>query len=351
MVIMDAQSNHSFVSVRFLNGFDGNQVQWNEAAKRIEITRNDVHISMTLGQKTANIKDHSIPLQDAPFKDNGSVYVPLQPISKEFGYQLEWLKESNAVKVSSNSSFSVLPVVTRSAGKQEGCPIISEKKTFKVGGRSFSVQMITISLMNPKVQMDVVLAGNKPGMVEDLSSIAKRSSAAVAINGTFFDAYTSGSYKAPYGYIMSKGDIKMSSSGDQRVIFTYDENQFVRLIAGSDFQDKHGQGLIEGGLQAGPRLVVDGKVSLNVKKEGFKDPKILTGGGARSALGITKDHKLILLTTGGATIPQLAEIMRQTGAYQAMNLDGGASSGLYYNGKYLTTPGRKISNALVIKVQ
>lgn len=31
-----------------------------------------------------------------------------------------------------------------------------------------------------------------------------------------------------------------------------------------------------------------------------------------------------------------------------MNLDGGASSGLYYNGKYLTAPGRKISNALIV---
>jgi hypothetical protein len=33
-----------------------------------------------------------------------------------------------------------------------------------------------------------------------------------------------------------------------------------------------------------------------------------------------------------------------------MSLDGGASSGLYYNGQYLTHPGRNLSNALVVKV-
>ncbi|MWV47043.1 copper amine oxidase [Paenibacillus sp. HJL G12] len=351
MVILDAKSNHSFVSVRFLNGFDGNQVVWNEASKQIAITHGSVHIAMTLGQKAASVNEQALVLQDAPFRDNGSIYVPLQILSKELGYQLQWLKESNAVKISASESSSLLPVVTRTAGQNLSKPVISEKKTFKVSGRAFNVQMVTVSLMHPQVQMDVVLAGNTPGKVEDLSSIAKRSGATVAMNGTFFDAYTSGSYKAPYGYILSKGDIKMASSGDKRVIFTYDENQLASLIAGADFQSKYSQGLIEGGLQAGPRLLVDGKVSLNVKQEGFKDPKILTGGGARSALGITKDHKLILLTTGGATIPQLAEIMRQAGAYQAMNLDGGASSGLYYNGKYLTTPGRKISNAIVIKVQ
>jgi len=31
-----------------------------------------------------------------------------------------------------------------------------------------------------------------------------------------------------------------------------------------------------------------------------------------------------------------------------MNIDGGASSGLYYKGKMLTTPGRDLSNALVV---
>ena len=31
-----------------------------------------------------------------------------------------------------------------------------------------------------------------------------------------------------------------------------------------------------------------------------------------------------------------------------MNLDGGASSGLYYNGEYITRTGRQISNALIV---
>ncbi|HWO55900.1 MAG TPA: phosphodiester glycosidase family protein [Paenibacillus cookii] len=351
VVVMDAKTSHSFLPVRFLNGFDGNQILWNDAAKRLEITHGSTKIAMTLGQKTADVNGRSVSLQDAPYRDNGVVYVPAQLVSQELGYKLAWLKDSNAVTIAANGSSEVLPVVIRNNGKAEAKPVVSEKKTFKIGSRSIAAQTVTVDLMNPKVHLDVVLAGNTPGKVEALGSIAKRSGAAVAINGTFFDAYTNGSYKAPYGYILSKGAIKMASPGDKRVIFAYDKNQLPSLISGLSFKTAYDQGRIEGGLQAGPRLLLNGKVSLNVKQEGFKDPKILTGGGARSALGITKDHKLILLTTGGATIPQLAEIMRQAGAYQAMNLDGGASSGLYYNGKYLTAPGRLISNALVVKVQ
>ena len=54
------------------------------------------------------------------------------------------------------------------------------------------------------------------------------------------------------------------------------------MIPGLDFKSVYDAGHMEGALQAGPRLLTDGKVTLDVKKEGFKDPKILTGGGARA---------------------------------------------------------------------
>lgn len=62
---------------------------------------------------------------------------------------------------------------------------------------------------------------------------------------------------------------------------------------------------------------------------------------------MTKDGYVIIITVLSATINQLAQIMYELGCYNAMNLDGGASSGLYYNGQYLTKPGRDLSNALI----
>lgn len=351
VVLIDAKSGKSFVPLSFLKGFAGASVQWTEANKQIDITDGEKQLTLFVG-KTAAQKDRApVTISDAPFSENGTTYIPLQFISEALGYSLEWSKNPSAVSISRDNTNASLPAITRGSVTNGAAPIVSARKTFKVGSKSISAQMVTISLMHPKIKLDVVLAGDTAGKVENLSSIAKRSKATVAINGTFFDAYTKDSYKAPYGYIVSNGELRMKASGDKRTIFTYDNNLLADLIPGADFNEHFNQGSIQGALQAGPRLLVDGKVSLDVKAEGFKDPKILTGGGARSALGLTRDHKLILLTTSGATIPQLAEMMKQAGAYQAMNLDGGASSGLYYNGKYLTTPGRQISNALVVKYQ
>lgn len=98
---------------------------------------------------------------------------------------------------------------------------------------------------------------------------------------------------------------------------------------------------------AGPRLVKDGKLSLAPEAEGFTEHKILTNAAARSGIAVMSDGSVLLATVPAATMKQWADIMKKLGAKQAMNLDGGASSGLYAGSKMLTTPGRNLSNTLV----
>lgn len=102
---------------------------------------------------------------------------------------------------------------------------------------------------------------------------------------------------------------------------------------------------------AGPRLVLEGKAALKAAEEGFTEAKILTSPAGRSGIFVKKDGTVVLATVSGATMQQWAEIMVKLGAWQGMNLDGGASSGLYANGKAVTQPGRLISNALLFGPQ
>ncbi len=343
---LNTETNSTFVPIRFLSEYAGAKITWTAADKRIDISKGKDSIVLYVGRTQAMINGEQQKLSAAPFEEDGSTYVPLRFVSQALSVQLAWQADTSSVSVTAGSKQTRLPVIKRGAMSP---PVTSQVKSFKVGSKSFSVRVMTVNLMHPKVQLDVALAHDTIGKVEELSSMAKRSNAKLAINGTFFDAYTKDSYKTPYGWIIQGGKIKKDSSGDRKTVFAYDKNNLTELIAGVDFPDRYQQGGIEGALQVGPRLVVNGKVQLNVEAEGFRDPKILTGGGARSALGITSNHELLLVTSGGATIPQMAEIMKQAGAYQAMNLDGGASSGLYYNGSYLTKPGRELSNALLVK--
>ena len=101
-------------------------------------------------------------------------------------------------------------------------------------------------------------------------------------------------------------------------------------------------------ISAGPFLVNNGVVITDYISQGYKESKITTDANQRSALGITKDNKLILVTGSNLTMNQLAHIMKSLNCDKAMNLDGGASSGLYAKGKMITTPGRKLNTVLMI---
>lgn len=103
-------------------------------------------------------------------------------------------------------------------------------------------------------------------------------------------------------------------------------------------------------VSAGPTLLKNGKVVADSEEEGFKNSKIVNKKGQRSFIGVKKDQTLVMGTVPNVTIKELAEIVKKLGLVDAINLDGGASSGLYYEGKYLHEPGRDICNALVFSV-
>ncbi len=92
-------------------------------------------------------------------------------------------------------------------------------------------------------------------------------------------------------------------------------------------------------VHAWPKLIEGGKV---VEKDGADAKRA-----ARSGIGITKDGRVVMVTTGSATHGEVAELLRAKGAVEAMGLDGGASAGIYSQGVQLFTPGRNLSNVLL----
>lgn len=98
-------------------------------------------------------------------------------------------------------------------------------------------------------------------------------------------------------------------------------------------------------LSAGPSLIINGQKTGDPAKESFTEAKILTQSAQRSFIGVNAQGVVTIGTTT-ATVSQLKSMVQEMGLVSAMCLDGGASSGLYYNGTYLTSPGRSLSNSI-----
>ncbi|RJG25610.1 phosphodiester glycosidase family protein [Paenibacillus thiaminolyticus] len=345
---MDTAANRTYVPIRYLSEQLKYQVKWDKAAQRIDVRADEDTLSLTVGSKKAQVNGAVKQMDAAPFVEGGTTYVPIRFVGEAMKLQFKWDKAASALVFDTAKGKQKLPVVSMERLNRAVAPMEQKQKTFTVGKKRMSASIVEIDLLHPKIRLDVAVAGGKIGSVDSLKHMADTSKAAVAMNGTFFDAYTKTSYKAPYGHIVKKGELVHPSPADRRTVLLFTKDNEVEFVQGKEFPQRFEEGDVEGALQAGPRLVTNGQVSVDPVPEGFNDPKILTNSGARSAVGVTSDHKLILLTTSGATIPELAQMMKQAGAQQAMNLDGGASSGLYYKGKYITSPGREISNALLV---
>jgi len=109
-------------------------------------------------------------------------------------------------------------------------------------------------------------------------------------------------------------------------------------------------------ISGGPYLVRENQVYIDVTAEKLNS---VSGRNPRTAIGYTQDGKFIMVTVDGReensvgmTLSELAYFMKSIGCYNAMNLDGGGSSVMYFNGMTVNKPsvrgGIPLSNALVI---
>lgn len=93
----------------------------------------------------------------------------------------------------------------------------------------------------------------------------------------------------------------------------------------------------------GPGLMYDGQ---NVTETFPLDDKQRTVKGARGAVGFKGDD-MYLIIASGATVIDLGAIVQTMGMQYAINLDGGGTSALWYDGSYKVGPGRNMPNAIV----
>ncbi|MDB5208632.1 MAG: hypothetical protein JWR72_3707 [Flavisolibacter sp.] len=105
---------------------------------------------------------------------------------------------------------------------------------------------------------------------------------------------------------------------------------------------------VQTAIGGGPVLLYDGNIRITNNEEYKFTGKAINDKHPRTAMGYTKDNKLIILVVegrnklaGGATLTQEAQILKDLGCVEALNLDGGGSSCLLINGKETIKPSDK----------
>ncbi len=175
---------------------------------------------------------------------------------------------------------------------------------------------------------------------QDIGTICKNSGGLIGITGNGFnDPEGNGNGGDIAGYTMCEGKsygLHYSQRGYKRIELTKDNKFYITNASSSVAED------VTDAVEFKPALIVDGRLTV----EGYGEHD---GINPRAAIGQSSRGEILMLVIEGRLIGRsigtnvetCANILMRHDAYTAMNLDGGTSAVMWYDGEYVT----KCSNA------
>ena len=190
---------------------------------------------------------------------------------------------------------------------------------------------------------------------QSVNTLVRDNGGLVGINGGGFedlDGWGNGSI--PYGAIIKNGELVWNHSGGWGSLVGFNKDHKMYLTYSSP-QEAVDNGMLDA-VDFGPFLIVNGNVSKIHGDGGW-------GTAPRTVIAQRKDGVVLFLIIDGrmpgysigATMNDVIEILLRYKAYNAANLDGGASTTMSVNGSLWNNPyaggeygGRTVSNAWIV---
>jgi len=213
--------------------------------------------------------------------------------------------------------------------------------------------------LNKEIRVDIPFVSE--GFIKT-SDAATGANAVAAINGSFFDTSKGGStvFFRKDGEIINHTKEGFNPYRENAGFAVHKSDKISIIRRPSDDIDSWESVDALHLLTSGPLLIDKGKAVEQL------DQPFNTNRHPRTAIGITKDNHLILLTVDGRSsnsygmsIAELTEVMHALGCVQAMNLDGGGSTTAWAKGygvvnypsdnkKFDHDGERSVANAIII---
>ena len=220
------------------------------------------------------------------------------------------------------------------------------RQSVKTDAGTFTVTLISSDLSGTRILTDTASENDCVDVVCPTKPLAEY----VSSNGGF--AGINGAYFCPPDYAQCAG--KEGSFGTLafnsrlKKYINSDNNKFSTVPMFVQTADRSmrfmGQTVewgrdtsINGGLANYPLLVSGGQAAT----------ADTGGGGGRNFIGV-KSGKVYIGHVHGANFATAANVLATLGMENALNLDTGGSTAIYYNGKYVMGPGRLLPNAIIL---
>jgi hypothetical protein len=212
--------------------------------------------------------------------------------------------------------------------------------------RGVDVKIVRVNLWDRRVFVSPVMPASGLGKGgERFDRLVAGSSAIAIVNGGYFHPRSF----SLAGDLVVKGR-HLSTQGPVRTALGITSDGRASVTAGAT-SGKIAWKEFETAVSNGPWVLRSGKIMVYPREEGYTD-RAIERPAARSAVGVTSQHKLFIISTRQKiNLYDLAKLMKALGAREAIALDGGSSVGLSWKGKVLIRPARKIAYGIGVYVR
>lgn len=295
-----------------------------------------------------------------PFENAKSTFVGAAMTSMSHQYLATWFLSDEKIA-------SILGTDSSSTGESDETTNVSEIKIPTVKDDTIEFYELTD---NPKFNGYYLVVKDptrvKIGYTSKLytegqttSQIAENNNAIAAINGGAFtdqssNAQWTGNGGFPSGVIMTGGEVIHDDLGAGNKTELFGITKKGVMVVGKYSVEELKDMDIQEALSFGPSLVINGKMTPMSGDGGW-------GIAPRTVIGQRQDGAVIMLVIDGrgmsslgATLKEAQEVIFKLGAVNAINLDGGKSTTLYYDDEVRNTPSysmgeRTIPTAVIVK--
>lgn len=184
------------------------------------------------------------------------------------------------------------------------------------------------------------------------SQIVAENDAVAGINAGGFQDDALGTGGKPAGLVIEDGQLRTTNTGASYSLVGMDEDNKM-VVSNSMTYSKCQQLNLRCAVSFGPVIIINGNATIKSGTGGW-------GMQPRTAIAQRKDGAILMLVIDGrqkgslgATLRQVQDILLDNGAYNAFNLDGGASTTMVYNGNVVNSPSdilgeRYVPNAFIV---
>lgn len=90
-------AGRTFIPARYIAESLGAKVSWNHIKRTVTITFDDINISLTIDNKTAQVNGETVQLDTAPLICNNRTYVPLRFVAEQLGADVEYIDSEQKI--------------------------------------------------------------------------------------------------------------------------------------------------------------------------------------------------------------------------------------------------------------